>query len=216
MTAQSPEVLILDGSSARMVCLPLQAHIDRLGIDPVSLSSGRHTGLLRGYTGVWEVMRGHLYLIGLYDHRGEPFTDLELALRISLPARASWFSGRLEVDQGERLTYWHFGWGSQFARRLRLYVDAGNVVKRRCYDQERLLRRRFEPDRADYEDFRRRIVVDGHLPPEPVGGFTEAGLRSLGLVPLPGECWPAVDAGDDLVNEWSADLLARCRRPPIP
>jgi hypothetical protein len=79
----------------------------------------------------------------LLDCNERPFDIRMVFGEKSLPIHADWFSGRLEIDRGEPLSYHHMGWGFETTERLRLYVKDGRVVARRRYDQAKLLRRRF-------------------------------------------------------------------------
>ena len=161
MTAQTSEYLLLDGRFEILHSLPLEPYLEPRGIDIRELSSDFSTGLWRGYVGIWEVFEGDLFLIGLFDYNDEPVNLASVFGDRQLPIRADWFTGRLQIDRGERLTYWHMGWGSQYAERLRLYVEQGRVVARRRYDQRKVLRRHYNANFERNEEFRRQLAEKG-------------------------------------------------------
>ena len=177
------------------------------------MSTGADTGLWRGYVGLWEVFHGHLFLIGLVDYLHEPIDSARVFGDARYPIRANWFSGRLEIDRGERLTYYHMGWGSQYAERLRLYVEDGFVVARRRYDQRKVLLRQFNANRAEYEAYRQRLIEQGQPAVGALNGFTAAGLKVLGQEPFDdGEPWPEGPSEEEMA-QWILPMLKHCSRP---
>lgn len=213
MTAQTSEILLLDGQFEQLHSRPLDAYLEPRGIDIRALSNGFHTGLWRGYVGIWEVFENELFLIGLLDYCDQPIDPATVFGDQQFPIRADWFSGRLEIDRGERLSYFHMGWGSQYAERLRLYVDHARVVARRRYDQRKVLRRRYNANFEMYEEFRQQLAEKGSSVLGPLGGLTEAGLKVLGRPPFPDEeLWPA-EASEDEMAEWLRPQLLHCTRP---
>lgn len=178
------------------------------------MSNGYSTNLWRGYVGLWEVFDSSLFLIGLVDFQGKPIDPATVFGEQRFPIRADWYTGRLEIDRGERLSYHHMGWGSEYAERLRVYVDCGRIVARRSYDQRKVLLRRFNVDREEYEQYRQQIAAQGPSALGRIGGFTAAGLKVVGLSPIHGEPWPG-DLDDAEMGEWVNPMLAHCVRPGL-
>jgi hypothetical protein len=63
------------------------------------------SALYRGYIGLWELHDDELYFIGLADERNGPIDATRLFPGHPWPILARWFSGRLDLDRGERLAY---------------------------------------------------------------------------------------------------------------
>ncbi len=213
MTSQTSEILLLDDRVERLHCLPLDPYLEPRRIDIRAMSSGYHTGLYRGYVGLWEVFDGSLFLIGLLDCQNDPIDPAIVFGDHRFPIRADWYSGRLEIDRGECLSHYHMGWGGQFAERLRLYVDHGRVVARRRYDQRKVLLRRFNAHFKEYEEFRQEVAKHRSSDLGPLGGFTAAGLKVMGQTPIDDtEPWPdGLTEGE--MAEWVDPMLAHCTRP---
>ena len=132
------------------------------------------------------------------------------------PVPAEWFSGRLVVDRGERLTYEHMGWGGYSAEQLRLYVESGHVVARRRFDQVKVLRRRYAKDFEEYESFRKHLAANPDYALRTLGGFTEAGIKALGLTVFEGETFWPPDFTEDEYAEWAGEMVQHCQRPGRP
>lgn len=220
MTVQARETLVLDGQRVELRSLPLDAYLSANGIDlrahPVS--EYRSTGCYRGYMGVWDLHDRQLFLIGLLGAIGEPVDPaLIFGARCQLPIAADWFSGRLEIHRGEQLgVHLIAGWGGFSSQCHRLYFKSGQLVAARCFDQARLLRKRFEREMARNADFRLAVALQGVTPGGPLDGLTRAGLRAIGLEGL-------LEAGvpepwcSDLTEEENFEILERdlasCVRP---
>lgn len=213
MTAQTSEILILDGLFEHLHSLPLDPYVEPRGIDIRAMSDGYSTGLWRGYVGLWEVFNGELFLIGLLDFQDNPIDPAAVFGERRFPISADWYSGRLEIDRGERLSYYHMGWSSQYAERLRLYIEHGRVVARRSYDQRKVLLRRFNADLEENEDYRRQVAEHGPSPLGPLGGFTAAGLKVIGQPPINDtEPWPE-GLDEEEMAQWVLPMLTHCVRP---
>lgn len=220
MTAQSKELLLLDGRAEWLRSLPLQGYLDEHKIDLRNFGTRWSTGLYRGYQGVWEIADEHLYLIGLLDADECPLDPGIVFGRRRLPIAADWFTGRLEVGRGEALTYFHMGWGHEYSTLLRLYLKQGRVVARRSYDQTRLLRRhfdRFVAANPNWLEILKEEADEARSGRGPLGGLTGAGVKALGRPELEAdavvETWPAGLTQDEWA-EISSRLLHRCVRAP--
>jgi len=212
VTAQSSEILLLDGHLESLNALPLSPYLEPRGIDIRAMSRGFSTALWRGYVGLWEVLDGSLFLIGLVDCENDPIDPATVFGELRLPILADWYSGRLEIDRGQLLFYHHMGWGSQYAERLRLYVEHGRVVARRSYDQRKVLLRRFNANREEIAEYRRQVAEHGSPALGPIGGLTSAGLKVIGQSPVGDEPWPA-GPDDWNLEEWALPMLTHCVRP---
>jgi hypothetical protein len=213
MTAQTSEFLIHEGRIEQLHSLPLDPYLESRGIGIRAISNGHSTALWRGYIGFWEVFDDELFLIGLLDFLNQPINPATVFGDRRFPIKADWFSGRLEIDRGERLSYVHMGWCSQYAQRLRLHIKQARVVAQRSYDQRKLLLRRYKATYEAEEEFRRLLAEKGSSELGPLGGFTEAGLKVLGWPAVEGrEPWPCGLTDEELaqmVEPW----LLHCTRP---
>jgi hypothetical protein len=169
---------------------------------------------------VWEIAGDRLYLIGLLDCHERPFDPAIVFGDRPLPIAADWFTGRLEVGQGEALSYFHMGWGHEYSTLLRLYLKQGKVVARRRYDQTRLLRRRFDAFVAANPNWREILAEEAEEARAgrgPLGGLTPAGVKALGRPELETEgilsTWPA-GLTDDETAEIARRTLQCCVRAP--
>lgn len=97
MTAQQPEILILEGEELDMISNPsLNGKAER--------GFGLSTGTYRGYVGVWEIKDDKLYL---NEVRGAFMAEKG-------PFFADWVSQELHVWRGNLLNYVHAGYGSMY------------------------------------------------------------------------------------------------------
>ena len=213
MTAQTLETLILDGALEDMGTRPLDEHPIVRTFDFRAHSDVWNTACHRGYQGVWEVHDGRLWLVGLFDALSEPLDTRPIFGEQALPIPADWFSGALLLLRGPRLMYAHFGWGGIYSTHLRLYFRDGVLQRRRCYDQRKLFRNRFDLDLL-------REALS--RPPEGPGSlswFTRAGFDALEIDPAtiaPGHEFSLDDEDDDEPPrpwDWELERIGQCRRP---
>jgi hypothetical protein len=150
MTAQIPEILILDGERMRMsFCPPLPSRERQLRprsedeeearrrgawqrLAAAATAAGESefdrfssTACWRRYRGTWEIIDDRLYLMhvaGKFEVTGQ------------LPLLADWFTGVLRVAVGEMLHYVHMGFGSMYAREIHIRIEHGQITGRRVYD----------------------------------------------------------------------------------
>lgn len=220
MTAQASELLLMDGRVEWLQCLPLQGYLDERNVDLRAFATRQLTALYRGYQAVWEMVDERLYLIGLLGADDCPLDPGIVFGDRPLPIAADWFTGRLEVGQGEALTYFHMGWGQEYSTLLRLYLKQGRVVARRRYDQTRLLRRRFDSFVAANPNWHEILVEEAERAGAgrgPLGGLTAAGVKALGRPELEAEglleTWPG-GLTDDETAEIAGRLVRHCVRAP--
>ena len=127
MTAQLPEILILDGEQVQLFSTPglpegeprLVRILDQAQAS-ASLPMAFSTACWRNYRATWEIKDGRLYLnavAGIFRLEGES------------PLFAGWYSGVLRVPRGERVQYVHMGFESKFERDLLIQIEAGRMVR---------------------------------------------------------------------------------------
>lgn len=128
MTAQIPENIFYQGEKCKMCTEPLEDYFSQGGIRPDFRP--RHTALWRCYVGSWEIVKDHLYLVGL---EGWLEDGTEVTVEMLFPGSpnkvfAQWYSGTLYIPQGELLVNIHRGYESIYERDLLLDVQSGVVV----------------------------------------------------------------------------------------
>jgi hypothetical protein len=155
MTAQVPEVIVLEGAPYSLKSLPLEPYLEEMETRPdfKSLTNAWSTCLWRGYVGLWEIRDYKLFLIRLgscEDELAYPFESAaslrkqgeertSIDLRHIFPDReppifASWYSGRLRVPLGDQLLYVHMGWGSWHRGERIIHLRRGHVIRERYVD----------------------------------------------------------------------------------
>ncbi|TCJ37386.1 reverse transcriptase family protein [Parafrankia sp. BMG5.11] len=131
MTAQTPERLVFEGREHPMFSEPLS--------DFLRSGSGRpefqmqSTACWRGYIGTWEVIGRRLYLVKL---EGRLKSGEKANLAAVFPSSeervfARWFSGIIQLPQGDEIEYLHIGFASIYERDLLLRFEDGELVDRR-------------------------------------------------------------------------------------
>lgn len=130
MTAQTPDILILEGERHALFTLPLEVYFEERAVRPKFRVP--HTGCWRGYVATWEVRDNCLFLIsvnGQLNH-GTLFDAAWLFPGEPRPVFAKWFTGTLKLPLGDLLQYVHIGFASFYEDELRLTVERGMLVKR--------------------------------------------------------------------------------------
>lgn len=127
MTAQTPELLLLDGVRRDMTyCPPLPDREPRIVTVEAEVGSPLNsTACLRGYRGSWELRDGRLYLAKLEGSR---------RLLAEEPIFADWVTGTLRLPEGEELRYVHLGFATVFERELEIDIEQGCEIGRRLID----------------------------------------------------------------------------------
>jgi hypothetical protein len=149
MTAQTPDIIVMNGTAFELHTTPLESYFKRIEWRPSFLR--RHTGNWRGYVARWEVFGERLFLTGLFGFGWmvppnllgkvapdpdpfEPARDGVKSLRLPdlFPNQAplvfaEWVTERLVVPTGPRLVYMHHGFGSLHATYRSIDVGDGRV-----------------------------------------------------------------------------------------
>lgn len=131
MTAQIPEQLLLRGERRAMFSHPLEAGLRDSPI--TNRLRATSSANWRRYVGSWAIQADRLYLLGV-DARwlsGERVTLDQLFPDPQWPLLATWFSGDLELPEGELVEYVHVGYGSIYEGRRILRVESGCLVGER-------------------------------------------------------------------------------------
>ncbi|GAA4841755.1 hypothetical protein [Algivirga pacifica] len=108
-TQQIPEKIIYKGDTLALLSLPFEEKLETIkNKTQIHTRLGKmcSTALYRGYTGLWKIEHGELYLIDI-DICGDPdksFLD-RLFPGQQLPIKATWFTGELYIQEGKRLYY---------------------------------------------------------------------------------------------------------------
>lgn len=110
MTAQEPEILIVDGTKYEMTSCPPPSKENH----DYSFRS-QHTATYRGYVGVWEIKDDKLYIID-----GPEVMEY--------PVFADWVNQEIHIWNGEELQYVHAGFGSMYEEDIYFSVENGVIV----------------------------------------------------------------------------------------
>lgn len=119
MTAQAPEILILEGKEMEVdedSCPALPKN------DPRILRSAETTlcsACWRGYVGTWEIKNGALFLVDLSGN---------YTLKAGEPIFAEWYSGEIIAPEGEPLEYDAMGTPYLYERQQNIAIRKGKVV----------------------------------------------------------------------------------------
>ena len=129
MTAQIAESLIYEGREVSMCATPLDDYFAFGGNRP-NFDTWRCTALWRGYVGSWEILNGHLYIIGLHGELedGSLVTLADVFPDFPDRAFAHWYSGTLRIPEGRQIEYVHMGFGSTYESDLFIEIERGVVV----------------------------------------------------------------------------------------
>jgi hypothetical protein len=129
MTAQAHEILILNGEKTSMdYCPPLpnnDSRIVELKDDSEIEKNSRNDNIIlstacwRNYIGTWEVKNNKLYLVSIYGR---------FKLKES-PIFADWFTGVINIPQGEVLHYIHMGFATVYEREQHIKIENGVVME---------------------------------------------------------------------------------------
>ena len=151
MTAQIPEILILDGTRHPMTFCPelppdnsklnfnirheksadsrrwIARWIDDDGVEHAEAEEFCifSTACWRRYRGTWEIKDARFHLVGLVG---------QIRLAKPGPVFADWFTGVLRVPLGDELLYVHMGFGTVYEQEMHVMVEHGIVKGRRVYD----------------------------------------------------------------------------------
>lgn len=128
MTAQLAEILHYEGKEHAMCDNPLHLYFRLAGIENNFESPS--SALWRGYVGIWEILDGRLYLIGLDGRLKNGMAANVATFFPNYPDRvfAHWYSGELRLPHGKMLKYVHGGYLSVYEEDVLLTLDKGVVT----------------------------------------------------------------------------------------
>lgn len=139
-TAQTPDILLLDGKEEKLYTSPLVAYLSAHP-DALPKSEVVSSGNWRGYVASWAIDGERLVLsritITVTAAQGEEATrfvakDVTSAMfPKGTPVEAAWYSGALVIPRGEQVQYVHMGYASIYERYTILSIKAGRVTSRR-------------------------------------------------------------------------------------
>ncbi|HET8773008.1 MAG TPA: hypothetical protein VFP80_04425 [Thermoanaerobaculia bacterium] len=160
-TAQSPDLLEMDGKTYRIHTNPLAPF---LAANPGRLPKPAiiSTGLWRGYIATWAVHENRLLLKDVrmltkaaMDSKADESKRYRSVLKEMFgdgaPQPTAWFTGHLIVPMGELVDYVHMGYGSTYSSYLVLTIVQGELRERRKLSAEAFLKFR----RTQYAAYRR-------------------------------------------------------------
>ena len=132
MTIQTPDSILINGELHSLDTLPLETYVDLGGQLPKFrfMSSANW----RGYLGTWEIRGNRLYLIkiraSVESEDGNRYASLG-DLFPGFPKRvfAHWYSGTLQIPQGDEIQTDYDSFESLFERDLLIEIENGVVMK---------------------------------------------------------------------------------------
>ncbi|MEP6262749.1 MAG: hypothetical protein ABJ092_14330 [Gillisia sp.] len=130
MTAQSREIIYIDGKEERMAAEPLGFYLNN---NPQFKFKFSNTACWRGYYGTWTLENDRLYLIELEGNIDGPDdswnpVDLQYLFPGQEKVFANWFSDIIKIEKGDLLEYVHMGYASKYERNLFLVFEEGVKV----------------------------------------------------------------------------------------
>ena len=157
MTAQAPDILILEGRKVELLSNPLEAFWDEAHPRPRFVPAT--TASWRGYVATWALENDRLLLVRVegsvcVDESGEivpgrldfmqesigfgpnstktaPVSLQRLFPGVGGPIPATWFTGELRIPEGGCVAYMHMGYGSIYESELLLQINRGIVASSR-------------------------------------------------------------------------------------
>ena len=147
MTAQAPDIIVVDGEAFRLFSNPLESYFNE--DNPRPDFGFVCTANWRGYVATWEISEDTMYLVDLRSS-GSRSTDLSIAtLFPGSPnkVKAEWFTGELRLPRGKCIRYVHLGYGSVYEEELIIEIKNGIVKNRRIIDNRKRFKSKDELDR---------------------------------------------------------------------
>jgi len=138
MSAQIPDILILDGTKMDLYSNPLEPYFDLYSIKRPAFQATETCK--RGYVATWELHNHLLILRGIegsvqisslfFWKKIIPYTWKMLFPQVqSNGVVASWFTGKIRIPQGNKLFYVHHAYDSRFEREIIITIDKGEAIK---------------------------------------------------------------------------------------
>ena len=136
MTAQVPESLLYDGQKLPLRTTPLAPYLGANAQDKIFQAT--NTANWRGYVGTWDIAGDRLYLVDLKGRLKDGSSATLSTLFPNSDGRvlASWYSGTLQVPQGELIEYVHLGFASRYERDVLIEVQEGVIIGKSVHDND--------------------------------------------------------------------------------
>jgi len=136
MTAQTLEIIYIDGAKHRLATLPLSG---MLGSRLQSEFIWRSSSCWRKYIGTWLIEDNQLFLV---DIEAELEGDRKACLQTMFhsardPVKAIWFTGELRIPHGEQYLRVHQDFYSIYEKDLFYQVKNGNITKKWFVENEK-------------------------------------------------------------------------------
>ena len=171
MTAQSADIIIIDGKQCSLLTNPLEMYRERYRRDMVFFEDFPNSSCWRGYVAEWVIDDGMLFLLkvnGSVSYRGVqsgprerieelrgtntdlfkykvPATLSELFGPTKERVPATWFTGELHVPQGEMTEYVHQGYASKYPGYLIIPVENGVCEERKYVSEKEVIGQDLSP-----------------------------------------------------------------------
>ena len=132
MTAQIKEKIIINGEQYLMYSEPLEPYL--IGLKEKVKFDFRTTACWRGYVGTWKLINDQLFLIDFLGNKydAESNTLKEVGLNYLFPDKkevfADWYTGLVEIPDGEILVYGGTDYSTSYENNLILHFNKGILV----------------------------------------------------------------------------------------
>jgi len=165
---QIPDYLIYDGKTVELFTNPLEQYLEMKGQKEIDRGCNS-SACSRGYTAVWELKEGKLYLVeikpcGIIAVAGV-FTGLECGenkdsavlnyLNNEFKTKnrfADWYTGELLSPQGRLINYMYMGYDSTYEKEKHFKIKKGVLLKTELVENE------VKPEL--YDVYNRSLVID--------------------------------------------------------
>lgn len=158
ITAQAPDLLILEGDTLEIHTNPLEAFFGEDNPRPTAFFPGgcASSSCWRGYKAVWKVIGDGFFLVGIHACCNQDHLSFLLTGKPSCCARnrysaaaldsllggrfkegkalAQWYSGHVIVRDGALVEAVHLDYASTYEKYIILRVEGGTIVKRWAAD----------------------------------------------------------------------------------
>lgn len=212
-TEQCPDILYYGGDTLRIDCFPLEYYFEQIGDRPQDLFDsyeGYNTCLGRGYRAFWKLQNDSLFLVELESSGSAipiPLTEIFGNKVVSgKPIFADWFSGQLNIRQGERV-YSLPNTFSVFESEKIIEIKDGKMTKTFVLDNSATRLSPYSQDRRLLTDFiQSNIHVPDDLAKDEIVFVLIRKVDSSGKII---EVWP-ISANDDpfLIEDATQAVMA--------
>lgn len=136
MAAQIPDTIFIQGEKLELCCDPLELYwVFKKKNRPPFLKS---PSCKRGYIATWEIIDKTLYLRDIHAHVRKRFMFWKSVIRYTMAMlfpesnatgmKAVWFSGKIRIPVGKRVSTVQYDYDSYFERELLITINRGIVT----------------------------------------------------------------------------------------